>query len=161
VERAELDRTDRAVTAAVLAEDHHLGRRRRLHDLLERLQPVLRALGMGWQAEIEADHRRLLAGERGEGLGAALGQEEREVVAQRVLELRADRLLVLDDEQLGLHVRPSNGSPSGASCRRPSSDFMRATVWATVSSVSRRKSRSSRRLSALSLRVERAAIELL
>jgi len=103
---------------------------------------------MRGEPEVEADDRRLLAPERRERLGAALGEEEREVVAQRVLELRADRFLILDDEQLGLHVRPPNGrrtetaapEPSGldpstapwwgASRRRPSNDVI--PFWARI-----------------------------
>ena len=125
VERAELDRADRALVTAAPAEHHDLGRRLDLHDLIERLQPVLRTRGIGRQPEVEADDRRLLARERRERLGAALGEEEGEVVAQRVPELRADRCLVLDDEQLGLQVRSPMGLPPwGASRSRPSSDFI-------------------------------------
>src|SRR2546428_1528040 len=111
VERAELDRADRAHAAAGTGEDDHLGLGRGLHDLIQRLQPRLRALPIGGQPEVEADERRLLALERREGLHAVQGKEEREVVAQPILELRTDQLLVLDDEEGGLvHAPPPIGS---------------------------------------------------
>src|SRR5262249_33511484 len=92
---------------------------------VERLQPVLCALRMRRQPEVEADDGGLLARYRRERLGAALGEEEREVVAQRRLELRADRFLVLDDEELGLHLTPRGAPRLGASSSRVTQESRR------------------------------------
>src|SRR6266851_2169915 len=144
VERAELDRADRAPAAAVTGEDDHLGLGRGLHDLIQRLEPRLGALRIGGQPEVEADERRPLALERREGLHAVLGKEEREVVPQPILELRTDQLLVLDDEEGGLvHAPPPIGSLTETVVPAPSVT-LRATMRAAGAMVVPSSSRDTR-----------------
>ena len=111
VERAEPDRAERVVAVAVAGEDDHLGVGRQLHDLVQRVEPLLGALGSRRQPEIQADDGRALALDRRHGLAAVLGEEQREIVSQRVLQLRADGFVVVDDQQLWLvHVPSPIGS---------------------------------------------------
>src|SRR5436853_6190736 len=44
----------------------------------------------------------MLGAKCGEGAAPVLGEQEREVLTQRVLELRADRFVVVDDQQFRL-----------------------------------------------------------
>src|SRR5437660_10851614 len=60
------------------------------------------AVPVGRQPEIEADQLGVLGAKCGEGAAPVLGEQESEVVTQRVLELRADRLVVADDQQFRL-----------------------------------------------------------
>ena len=99
VEGPELDRPDGVDPVAVAGDDDHLGRRRCLHNLVQRVQAFLGAvLGRG-QAEVQAHEFRMVRGHRGECGASVLGEEEGEVVAQRILELRADTLVIFDYEQ--------------------------------------------------------------
>ena len=111
VERAELDGADRVVAVAVAGEDDHLRVGRQLHDLVQRLQPLLGAVGSRRQPEVQADDRRALDLERRHRLAPVLGEEQGEIVAQRVLQLRPDGLVVINDQQLRLvHVPSPIGS---------------------------------------------------
>jgi len=135
IARAALDRADGALAATVTGEDDHFRLGRGLHDPVQRLEARLGAFRVGRQAEVEAHEPRLLALERREGLHAVPGKEKREVVPQPVFELDTDRLLVLDDEKLGLaQARPPSGTLTVTVVPTPSLlDTSMAPPWASTS----------------------------
>src|SRR5437867_7690753 len=57
---------------------------------------------MGGEPEVEAHQIGVLGPECSEGAASVLGEQESEVVTQRILELRANRLVVVDDQQFRL-----------------------------------------------------------
>ena len=58
------DRLERAFARAVAGGDDHLGVGLQLQDLLERGEAFVGAVGIGRQAEVERDHRRLVRAQR-------------------------------------------------------------------------------------------------
>ena len=72
--------------------------------VVEHREAFAGAVGIGRQAEVERDHRRLLGAQRGDRGVAVAGDQHLEIVIGP-LELGLQALVVLDDQQLGLWRR--------------------------------------------------------
>ena len=102
VERPQVNGLDRVDPVAVAGDHDDLGGRRLVDDLVERREPLFRAVFGGRQPQVEGDQVRLEAGDLGDGALTALRERQRELFAKRVFQLGADGLIVVDDEQLRL-----------------------------------------------------------
>ena len=114
VECTELHGSDRVLAVFIAGQDDDLRRGRRLDDLLERPETLLGAVRMWRQPEVQAHQLRMFPTDHVERLASLLGEEEHEVIPERVLELRPNRLIVVHNQQLGLVVHPRPPLPSGS-----------------------------------------------
>ncbi len=95
-------RPDRVDPIAVPGDDDDFGGRRSLHDVVQGFQPFLGPVLRGRKTEVQAHELRTVLVDRRQRRPAVLGEEQREVVAQRILQLRADGLIVVDNEKFRL-----------------------------------------------------------
>ena len=102
IEGAELDGPDRVDPIAVPGDDDDFRGRRSLHDVVQGFQPFLGPVLRGRKTEVQAHELGTVLVDRRQRRPAVLGEEQREVVAQRILQLRTDGLIVVHNEKFRL-----------------------------------------------------------
>ena len=107
---ARRDRPQRAFARAVARGDDHLGVGLQRQDRLERGEALADAVGIGRQAEIERDHRRLGRAQQIDRRVAVRGDQHLVIVIGPA-QLALQPFVVLDDQQLGFDM--------GSSCAPP------------------------------------------
>ena len=100
---ARRDRPERAFAGAVARGDDHLGLGLQRQDRLERGEAFGDAVGIGRQAEVERDHRRLGRAQQIDR-GVAVRGDQHLIIVIGPAQLALQPLVVLDDQQLRFDV---------------------------------------------------------
>src|SRR5712691_6301804 len=101
------NRLQGVLTLLLSGGDNHLGQDILVQESAERAEAFLNPLRVGWQAEIQGDHRGTYLTKHGKGTGPILRYKDLKVLGEGPLHLRAGTWIIIHDEEFGRHTLSS------------------------------------------------------